>query len=375
MRDTDSLTRPPFRIPLDLYALMLPLRCDFYFSIVCQFGAIAGSVYPEEYQNFLDTLVPVNLDIGFILSHSCFMRTSFYDGLLIATIGPMGILAVLLLTFFVAKRRNTSSELVIRAVQHKHLSAVLFVMFFIYSSVSFTVFLTFVCDTLDDGISYLRADYSLTCDTKKYDAFRAYAVVMVFIYPIGIPATFAWFLGRNRQDLRKPEREGMAHLEPLSDLWAAYKPSRYYYEIFECIRRIILTGVAVFVLPGSTAQIAVVLLLAVVFLFLSESLSPFEKKIDMGLYRWGNGIIVASMYLALLLKVEVSQEGNGTLTAFVVVLIAANIFMVATVVIQSVLLINEWRSSKALVRESVGPLSRRKSSGWLWRTRKWTART
>ncbi|CAM9146371.1 unnamed protein product [Hapterophycus canaliculatus] len=254
-------------------------------QIITQFGAIAGFVYPDAYQKFLDTLVPVNLDIGFILSYSCLMTTGFYDRLMIATIAPVAVLAALAATFFVARRRNAGSALALRTVRHKHISAAL-----------------------------------------------------------------------------KAERKGMAHLEPLSDLWGAYKPSRYYYEVVECGRRIILTGVAVFVLPDSAAQIAVVLLLAVVFLFVSESLSPFEKRIDMGLYRWGNGVILASMYVALLLKVDISKEGNGTLSAFVGVLVAANIFMVVCVIVQSILLVMEYRSS---VRESRDPLSRSKPSGWL----------
>lgn len=327
----------------------------------CQFGAIAGFVYPDAYQEFLDTLLPVNLDIGFIISYSCFMTTDFYDRLLIATIAPFVVLAALAATFLVARRRNTGCALALRSVRNKHLQAALFVMFFIYSSVSFTVFQTFVCDTLDNGVSYMRADYNLTCDTPAYHAYRVYAALMVCVYPIGIPATFALLLGRNRRDLRKADREGMAHLEPLSDLWGSYKPSRYYYEVVECGRRIMLTGVAVFVLPDSAAQIAVVLLLAVVFLFVSESLSPFEKRIDMGLYRWGNGVILASMYVALLLKVDVSKEGNGTLSAFVGVLIAANVFMVVCVIVQSILLVMEYRSS---VRESRDPISRSKRPGW-----------
>lgn len=344
-----------FAAPPDLSVLTLSLLFNFFL----QFGAIAGFVYPEEYQNFLSSLFAVNLDIGFILSYSCFLTTSFYDRLLISTIGPVVVLAALGLTFLVARKRNANSELAIRAIKRKHLSAVLFVMFFIYSSVSYTVFRTFVCDSLDDGVSYLRADYSVTCDTRTHSAFRAYAAVMVCVYPIGIPFTFAWLLRFYRRDLSKPEREEMPHLEPLSGLWGAYKPARYYYEVVECVRRIMLTGVAVFVVPGSAAQIAVVLLLAVVFLFVSESLSPFKSRVDMGLYRWGNGVVLASMYVALLLKVNVSEDGNSTVKASVVALIAANVFMVATVVIEAALLLT------ASVEESVEPISRSQSRGWL----------
>ncbi|CAN0451277.1 unnamed protein product, partial [Ascophyllum nodosum] len=41
-------------------------------------------------------------------------------------------------------------------------------------------------------------------------------------------------------------------LEAIKDLWTPYKPSRYYYEVIECGRRIALTGLVVFVYPGST---------------------------------------------------------------------------------------------------------------------------
>ena len=270
------------------------------------------------------------------------MTTDFYDRLLLATLAPIAVLGLLVVTYVIAKIRNRASELAVRRVQHKHLSAALFVAFFVYSSVSYTVFQTFVCDRMDDGEEYLRAAYDLTCTTDRHKKFRLYAKFMVCIYPVGIPAVFTFWLARNRKDLVKPGRDDMLHLQPASDIWAAYKPSRYYYEVVECARRITLTGIAVFVLPNSPAQIAVVLLLAVVFLFVSESMSPFEKGVDMGLYRWGNGIILASMYVALLLKVDVSNEESGTLSAFAGVLIAANVCMILTVMVQSALLVKDW---------------------------------
>ncbi|CAN0506315.1 unnamed protein product, partial [Scytosiphon promiscuus] len=100
----------------------------------------------------------------------------------------------------------------------------------------------------------------------------------------------------------------MGQLEPFSGLWTAYRPSRFYYEVVEYGRRIALTGIAVFVFPGSAAQIAVVLLLAVVFALISESMQPFNTEAEMGLYRWGNGNVLTSMYVVLLRKVDVSGD-------------------------------------------------------------------
>lgn len=167
----------------------------------------------------------VNLDVGRILSYSCIMATSFYDRLLVATITPLLVLAILGGTYVIARARNQDSDEAIRAVKHKHLSAALFVAFFVYSTVSCTIFQTFACEELDNG-TYLRADYSLTCTAKKHKAYIAYAGVMACVYPIGIPAVFAWWLGCNRRDLKSSDREDKTHLEPLHDLWAAYKPSR-----------------------------------------------------------------------------------------------------------------------------------------------------
>ncbi|CAN0350263.1 unnamed protein product, partial [Laminaria digitata] len=115
---------------------------------------------------------------------------------------------------------------------------------------------------------------------------------MACFYPVGIPAVYAWCLARNRRDLVKSNRETLPHLQSLNTLLAAYKPSRYFFELVECTRRIALTGIAAFVLPNSTAQISIVRLVAVAFVFISESIGPFRKVTDANLYRWGNGVIV-----------------------------------------------------------------------------------
>ena len=305
---------------------------------------IAGDVYPKEYTSFVSKLSPANLDIGFILSYSCIVTTDFYDRLLFATMTPPIVLLVLLGSYLHVKTRYCISEVASRVVRHKHQTAALFVVFFVYSSVSNTVFQTFVCDELDDGVSYLRADYSITCTTSRHSDFKVYAVLMVFVYPIGIPAVFAWWLARNRRDLVRVDRDTLVHLAPMKGIWNAYKPSRYYFEVVECGRRIALTGIAAFVPTTNTAQIPAVLLVSVVFVFASETVSPFAKSVDMGLYRWGNCIIVASLYVAFLQTIEIDLDATLSLSAFSRVLIAANAFAILAVVIQTVLLVITWHA-------------------------------
>ena len=313
---------------------------------------------------FLSRLALINMDIGFILSHSCIVNTNFFDKLLIVTVGPPVALLALAVTYVLARKRNRDFDVAGIGVQHKHFSILLFFVFFIYSSVSFTIFQTFVCDSLDDGETYLRADYSLTCSTNTYTAYQVYAILMVCVYPVGIPASFGWWSWRHRKELRSRDRETTVRLQPFRGLWEAYRPECYYYEVVECGRRIVLTGAAVFILPESPAQIAVVLLLAVVFMFVFESLSPFAKRIDMWLYRWGNGIILASMYVALLLKVDLAGGDSQTSSAIAALLIAANVFMVVTVFVQACLLVRGLFMDKETF-EVIHPIEPTLSSSFL----------
>lgn len=296
-------------------------------------------VYPEVYENFLSVLNLVNFDLGLILSVSCVVDVNFYGRLVFATIAPLAVLGALGLTHAVARARNRRSPAGLRAARGKHLSVALFVIFVVYSSVSFVVFQTFVCETLDNGVTYLRADYSLTCSTRAHTAWRAYAGLMILVYPVGVPAVFACWLVSNRHDLVKVgsgDRSGWERLQPMRDLFEPYKPHRYYYEVVEFGRRILLTGLGVFLFPGSSAQVALEVVFAAAFVAISEMLSPFVNPMDAWLYRSGAWVVFFSMYLALLLKVDVSDEDSRSQEVFAKILIAANAGLVLAVVVQAV---------------------------------------
>ena len=270
------------------------------------------------------------------------METNFYARLLLATITPLAVLGALAITYRVVISRNGHSIHAKRIARNRHLAVGLFLLFMVYSSVSYTIFQTFVCDPLDSGVTYLRADYDLVCGTRTHVAFMTYAGIMILVYPVGIPAMFAVALFINRDGIKSvagttngsrmpPEAEA------IKDLWAPYKRSRYYYELIECGRRIALTGLAVFIYPGSTAQVAIEALLAVVFSYISEILSPFAEPLDAWLYRSGTMVIFLSMYLALLLKMDAADEESHGQNVFAGLLIAAHVVMVLVVIANALL--------------------------------------
>lgn len=314
-------------------------QCPPYSRPHTQFASVVDVQYPQLYQDFLSVLDLVNLNLGFILSFSCVVDTNFYLRLLFATISPLAILVALSATYAISRKRNRHSPSGIQASKHKHLSIALFLVYVVYSSVSYTIFQTFVCDTLDNGVTYLRADYSLTCSTATHKAMKVYAGLMMLVYPLGVPAVFAWWLFSCRHDIVNVDRTGapttgsagLDHLQPMKDLWGPFKPNLYHFEVVECGRRIALTGLAAFIYPGSAAQVAVEVVLAALF----EWLAPFADTLDAWLYRSGTWVISFSMYLALLLKVDASDEDSQSQESFSKVLIAANVAIFLMIFVQS----------------------------------------
>ena len=312
-----------------------------------QFSGVVSVQYPLVYESFLAALSVVNLNLGDMMSLTCVLETNFYIQLILATTGPMVLLSALAITCLVAVRRNGHSIRAMRLAKNEHLSVALFIIFIVYSSVSYTIFQTFVCDTLDSEVTCLRADYSIMCSTGTHEGYMTYAGLMVFVYPVGIPTAFAWLLFTNRHEIKNVDTTNRAGvqvepmrleaLEAFKDLLAPYKRNRHYYEVIECVRRIALTGFAVFIYPGSTGQVAIEALFAVLFSTMTEMLSPFADSLDAWLYRFGTWIIFLSMYLALLLKVNAADEESQSQNIFAGLLIAAHVGMICMVIAHAVL--------------------------------------
>ncbi|CAM9415384.1 unnamed protein product, partial [Laminaria digitata] len=299
--------------------------------------------YPASYGRFLDGIAAgVSFDLGWVLSAGCFVAVDFHDHLLAATIGPIAGLCLLGGTYLVATWRNSSSPQALEAVRRKHASAVLLLTFLVYSSVSSTVFRMFACESLDDGYTYLRADYTILCDSAKHEALQVYAAFMIAVYPVGIPLLYAVILFRNRDVLRDGDRricDTSPECQSSGDLWQPYKPSRFYYELVECARRVALTGIIVFTFPNTAAQVAITIVLAFMFVMVSESLDPYISELDAWLSRVGHAVVFLSLFLALLVKVDVSDEREYSAKVFGGVLVTVNILTVLAIITEAVCIV------------------------------------
>eukprot|EP00953_Heterococcus_sp_UTEX-ZZ885_P019923 11128-Heterococcus_DN1.PRE.3 len=332
------------------------------FQIITQYISITGIPLPNIYRTFLSWADVLNLNVGWLLSLGCLVQVDFYQRLLITTLGPFVAALALAGTYFIVIRRNTvqvvtafSSQRMVVPVRTaklekalaKHYLVGLAVTFLIYSTVSTAVFQTFACDNVDAKVqkSYLRADYSIECGTTKHNLFKVYAGIMVIVYPLGIPALYSYLLWRNKYKLsskndasvRMLDRHRDVSLRPTRFLWKSYRPRMYYWEVVECVRRLLLTGAVVFIAPGTTAQAAVACILAVSSAFVALYSQPHADVLDSRIYTVGAMIIFLSMFLSLALKADVSRETIDDREAFGVVLVLLNVVLAVAALVQMVL--------------------------------------
>eukprot|EP00752_Nemacystus_decipiens_P012380 g10972.t1 len=326
-------------------------------QILTQFAEAASVSYPGVYQDFLNVIDFINFDVGSVLAAGCvWPDIDFHDRLVVSTAGPLVVIGLLALTYRIAVRNSDapSDGRVVEEIFHKHLTALLLLTFLVYSSVSSMLFQTFACETLDDGIEYLRADYRINCTDAKHKAFEVYAGIMVFVYPVGIPLFYAALLFQHRDALAHADADKTA-AESISGLWEPYTPDRFYYEVVECGRRVMLTGVVVFIFPNDAAQIAITILIAFFFFAIFESLSPYGSGTDMWLSRGGHTIVFLSMFDLLLLKVDVSGERDQSQAAFEAVLLTGHVLMILAIFVEVIGIYYASGTNEEVIKTAAGP--------------------
>ena len=202
----------------------------------------------------------------------------------------------------------------------------------------------------DSGSSdlYLRADLSISCTDSYYHGGVLYAVIMVIIYPIGIPSLYCYILYANRAEIRErdlivkansngnednavatainpmqfsfanDEETGISaptlptgdeyggtiddNISRISFLWEAYKPECWYWEIIETTRRLMLTAVLSICDPGSSSQSVFAVLLGLFYIKLYGYFSPYADTDDNVIAETGQFQIFLTFFGALIMQ-------------------------------------------------------------------------
>eukprot|EP01051_Picozoa_sp_SAG22_P012861 SAG22_NODE_1377_length_4550_cov_2.979555_2_plen_997_part_00 len=302
MEDTGFITKGKIMISLSQVVSEMP------FSLALS--------YPQMFVELLKVLGIFRIDLISGLKLDCLFSTDFYSGFIMSMLLiPIGLGLVQLprmITRFKIFLRNKCKcrckclkpktdlgnfdEVVYAAMEQQNAADKAFdrsflVFFITYTGVTRQVFRMFDCRPMDDGSDVLgsmsqwinntldparerfvlpseswhRDDYATSCTTPRHSAYTSVALVMVLVFPLGVPGFMLFMLQLNRKWLRDPENVDVPEKKSwyiggrkkFEFLVKDYKPEYYYWECVEMLRKLLLTGIIIFIDPGSTAQVFV----------------------------------------------------------------------------------------------------------------------
>ena len=138
-------------------------------------------------------------------------------------------------------------------------------------------FRAFVCDDLGDA-QYLKADYSVECNTQRHSVIILWALVAILLYPVGIPLLYAYLLFKVRDKLLNSEQSSLSFA--LEFLHKPFKAHLYWWELVHVSQKLVLVGFFVLVQPGSFTQLVLGMSVAVFFAAVQMQVQPYRRRAD-----------------------------------------------------------------------------------------------
>ena len=145
------------------------------------------------------TIQVLNLNIGGIgLPLQCLGVGTYVQQLAVTMLTPLVIAAAIIVGFVLRScyRSEGTGEGLMAA-----LPGLLSLTFLVFPMVSSAAFRAFSCESFGDGHTFLRADYSLECDTTEHTIAKNLAYLGLLMYPIGISVLYILLMLRARRAL------------------------------------------------------------------------------------------------------------------------------------------------------------------------------
>ena len=337
--------------------------------------------YPDSYNEWLEQIKVIELNMPALLPLDCLLGgISFLHTLIIQTLGPLVIIGAL---EFGATVLGKKAAITIAAAEKKGktipppTSAMLaelcsnvsfFLLFLLYPGSSSKIFNALLCNGFtgegEDGQRFLRVDFSIDCDSALYQGLMfPYALIMLAIYPIGVPVYYALTLFRNNEQLgecrnielsaftegkrielgnrlggrarrdyqpeideaeaRKAELEKQYEVKrdalpgKLKKLTNGYEMRTYWFEIFECTRKIMLVALPIIMPADSPEQIVLGLIICFVTFGAYMMYAPFIDDGDDLLSQ----ICQMQIFFSLLSSIILKTNPNSPAMAFILPLL------------------------------------------------------
>jgi hypothetical protein len=273
-----------------------------------------------EWPNLFDELVALtkllSIDVASLLPMGCFAGVWTFTGNFYFQIGYP--LIVLLLFFALYKVRKSQlpeqvdppdREIKVQYedLTESSLNACFTFIFMIFPAVSQTIFKALIPQPLSEDTTLLRVDFQVDFESTEHTVVMYVAVLMILVYPLGIPIAIVYMLSANRDGLLTPESVERKRFDPLV---GDYKLTCYYWEAIEMFRKVLLTGIMSFFVPGSIFQLIFGVLISAGFLGLSVSLRPYLSRFNNRFKIATDIAVLATFSVAIMMNANVDRSGE-----------------------------------------------------------------
>jgi hypothetical protein len=122
---------------------------------------------------------------------------------------------------------------------------ILIVSFVMVPSTSTYIFKTFLCDRIEyepgEERRYLQNDLTLSCDSQQYSVAYTTALLLIAVWPVGVPLLYSALLLASRGALRNGKPSALSRATAF--LAGDTHPWAFWWEPLEMCRKLALTGV------------------------------------------------------------------------------------------------------------------------------------
>ena len=254
-----------------------------HFQVICSFNTFKIE-WPPLFIEIRNKFSFLNVDFLTVVPIDCIVEVNYYRGLLMSITSPILIIALIFMIGRLLEYYNPIEINTYRDFTHK---IVFIFLFIIYPGITQILFEIFICTNVE-GIEYLTKDLRYQCYDETWTKWSIVSYFGILIYPIGIPILFYYVLKQNENSLFKEynyclDDDGKKPSNIKNRygfLYSRYKEEVYYFESVEFLRKLILVGAIMFLMPGSIMQISIAFIVSIVFFILHIKLQPFKEDSD-----------------------------------------------------------------------------------------------
>ena len=323
------------------------MLCRSQFTSITTSTSNSEYDYPNPAKGFINSLGFASLQpFAYIPAACIFPGSSFYDSLMIYTLGPIvlvflfGIGFVFVAVVQMARKNSTGLK---KAWMH-FVNYSLLGLYLLLPSVSTKIFSTFICREIGEDDLFLEEELTLSCkqtaEGRRF--FEFYAFAFIGVYPVGVPTLCFFVLYSFRHkisprvagkvdgvyNIRKALeiRKKNEDLEPIKFLFEFYTPPAWWFGIFQLAMRLLETSTLVFI--DTEVQIVFAVVMQVVYLIVQRETNPYISPEDNVLGYVAAWTVFLWLFGLLLIQYD-ALGGSQQYVGFLLLSISCSIVFVA----------------------------------------------